>query len=1688
MNQHQSRSCKPFSPGCLVVLATFCWALTLLGDSTVVFSELMYQPPDNEPVMEWVEIHNQMAVDMDISGWSIQGGIQYGFPEGTVIAGGGYLVVAISPDTLGRLAGITDVYGPFAGRLSNSGERLELRNNNQRLMDSVRYGIEGDWPVGPGGGGLSLAKIHPHAASATSSSWQSSREIGGTPGRANFQSLTGAAPAKVLAGEDQVWNFDDSGRDLGSGWRESAFDDAGWGKGIGAFHAGDPQSTPSGEELIGTLFSTGLSEDGKPLIPGVRDPHYTLVSSAQSTPPPPEVAALVIENHPAWISNDPASMWIGPVNPGTANVAHGRYNYRTRFDLTGYNPANATVELNIAVDNELEDVLINGTSTGIKFTGFNQFGPTQRIAGGFRPGINTFDFLTLNHGDSPNPAGLRVKAIGKAPRSVPLRTAVEVRGVTHYFRTQFLFEGDPTETVLLLRALADDGAVFYLNGLELLRLNMPEGVVAAGTRALTNVSNAVHINSGPLSTHALVAGTNTLAVEVHQSASDGRDVLFAAELVAEIGVPRQPSISFNEIAAAAAAPFWIELVNHGSDSISLAGNSIVRRGGNGGEYTFPPGSLLVPGGHLTILEDQLGFRPRAEDKLFLYGPGRKRLLDAVVAKTEHRGRHPDGTGRWLSPSEATPGAANVFEFSDGVVINEIFYHPPALAETGTELPVRLPPGSWLELYNRGNRPVDMSGWRFERGVSYTFPSGTTLGAGEYLVLAEDADRLREQWPGIRIVGNFSGRLSNRGDHLVLVDARGNPVNEVHYHDGGRWPRYADGYGASLELRDPRADNSKPEAWAASNEGARSEWKSYNYRSVASGTIGPTRWNEFVLGLLQAGEALLDDISVVEDPGGAARQLIQNGSFESGSDGWRLLGNHSRSRVIPDPSNPGNRVLHLVATGPTEHMHNHLETTLAGNRSIVNGREYEVSYRAKWLGGSSQLNTRLYFNRVARTTLLKVPEPNGTPGRLNSRHEPNIGPTYAELLHRPAVPLPGQPVLVSVRAQDPDGIERCTLWWSVNGGGWSSSLMEPQLEGAFAGNVPGQSAGSVVQFYVEAADGSGMGSMHPASGRTSRALYQVNDGRAISSRLHNLRVVMTPADVSSMLAATNVMSNENTGATVIYNEEQVFYDVGVHLQGSQRGRLSSSRVGFTIQFHQDQLFRGVHETISIDRSGGYSGKGGRQDEIVMKHMVNRAGGLAGMYDDLVWLIPPRNEHAGTGLLLMAKHGDVFLDSQYANGSDGTAFKLELIYYPLTTSDGRVDSPKLPQPDEVIGTDFQDLGNDKEAYRWNFLIENNRRRDEYSQIMQLAKAFSLNGSALDARTRELMDVDQWMRTFAMKSLSGDVDTYAHGYPHNFVVYFRPEDQKALAFLWDMDFAWTGSASASLFGGANVQKVIGLTANRRLYLGHMHDLLNTVFNAGYMSRWTEHYGSLAGQNYSGVLSFIRQRSDFVRSQLPAPAEFRITTNNGQPFLTGSAFVTLAGTGWINVREIRVAGWSDPLVVTWTGMNSWQAQLPLLLGKNELLLNALDFRGQPAGSRAITITSSALAGAIDSDGDGIPDRWEIDHGLDPSYPGDALEDLDLDGASNLDEYLAGTDPGDPSSRLTLEVTGAGAGMVKLGFMAVAGRSYTVQATSALGQPHWRAVAHGLAQESDRWIELSGTALKSETQEYYRVVTPMTP
>ena len=337
---------------------------------------------------------------------------------------------------------------------------------------------------------------------------------------------------------------------------------------------------------------------------------------------------------------------------------------------------------------------------------------------------------------------------------------------------------------------------------------------------------------------------------------------------------------------------------------------------------------------------------------------------------------------------------------------------------------------------------------------------------------------------------------------------------------------------------------------------------------------------------------------------------------------------------------------------------------------------------------------------------------GTPGQANSTARTNIGPTFTELRHEPAVPSPNEPVTVFVQASDPQGVATATLWYAVNDGDFQSLPLQATATGDWTATIPGQSAGDVVQFYVEASDSLAAAAAFPAGGRQSRALFRVQDQQARDG-IHNFRIVMTPQDTARLHERTNVMSNGRLGATVIYNESEVFYDVGVRLKGSNAGRSNAPYLGFNVSFDPMHLFRGVHDSVAIDRSGRSSPTPLTQDEILIKHIANHAGDIPYMYDDLVHVIAPNPVHSRTALLMMARYGNEFLDSQFENGSDGTTFRLDIAYVPDGTTDGNPESPKLPFPysHPQPTKDLEDLGDDKELYRSHVLIRNNRARDDY-----------------------------------------------------------------------------------------------------------------------------------------------------------------------------------------------------------------------------------------------------------------------------------------------------------------------------------------------------------------------------------------
>ncbi|MCW1884189.1 hypothetical protein OKA04_05565 [Luteolibacter flavescens] len=78
------------------------------------------------------------------------------------------------------------------------------------------------------------------------------------------------------------------------------------------------------------------------------------------------------------------------------------------------------------------------------------------------------------------------------------------------------------------------------------------------------------------------------------------------------------------------------------------------------------------------------------------------------------------------------------------------------------------------------------------------------------------------------------------------------------------------------------------------------------------------------------------------------------------------------------------------------------------------------------------------------------------------------------------------------------------------------------------------------------------------------------------------------------------------------------------------------------------------------------------------------------------------------------------------------------------------------------------------------------------------------------------------------------------------------------------------------------------------------------------------------------------------------------------------------------------------------------------------------------------------DDDNDGMPDAWEIAHGLNPLLT-DSNEDSDGDGFTNFQEYEADTDPRDPRSRFTVEIAQVDPETVRLGWLAMPGRTYTI-------------------------------------------------
>jgi hypothetical protein len=1721
----------------LLPLLFVCHTASLFAapvDSIVVFNELHYNPAGTTEAGEFIELHNQNGIRVDLSDWRLSGGVEFTFPDGTIIEGKGYLVIR-GPLTTG-LAGS---FGPWTGSLGNGGETIRLRDKNDRLLDELNYGDAGSWPIGPDGGGVTLAKIQQDSASGSAANWTSSSQLGGTPGAENFPPPPSPITARVVE-LHTPWRFHANGTDLGTTWTAETYNDAvaGWSTGTAAFDFGStvvygeptgpppsgnqeitgitiaarsseatgsglgraavntingsgltngrhgttatntmwltngtvlspqdplpaqitfdlgstqnltqlkvwnyneagatnrgaraveilvaataggtftsvgtfnftqasgatteagfdipfvqngvrqvqlnittnwgaasnyvglaevkffndqpatPPAPPVYTEKISVLPSSGMNADGTPRVTGQRDPNY--VSTANN------LGAITQVGNPAWLAEDNLSRWLGPTASGSDSVPAATYTYRLSPDFTYWNRATANIKLYVSADNSLDSVLLNGTTlAGVSGANFNAYsGPFTITGTTFNAGANTMDFVWTNAGPGDNPGGLRVRwdATGEP---ILRRTSLAASPTTSYFRKKFTWQGNPAASYnLSLTHLLDDGAVFYLNGSEVLRTNLPSGTISASTTASAPVLYPKFSSSIAIPAGSFHVGENTLAVELHQAATGAADALFGMTLTLTETPPAAivpPTVRFHELASAA-APFFVELHNYGSSAVLLSGMKIASQ--NGQEY--PLSGSLAPGQFLSLAEATVGFRPLDGDRLFLRNSVGIAVLDAVVVKNAPQARL--ASGAWQTPSAATPGTTNTFSINADVVINEILYHHiPTFLPTGSTAD----PEEWVELYNKGTAAVNLTNWKMRGDADFTFPANTIIPAGGYLVIAKDPASTMTRHAGLTALGPWTGTLPNSTGTVRLVDVAGNTVDEVTYFDKGRWDWKAGGNGSSLELLHPSMDNTQPEAWAGSDETNKSTWQTFTVSGLASvppGSNDPTSYNEFILGLLAAGECLVDDVSVLNN----SVELIQDGSFSQNNvSKWRLLGTHGSHGRSVVASVAGNPALKLVATGASEHMHNHAETTLKNGstfHTINAAQTYNISFRARWQAGCPRINSRLYFNRLNRQFLLPVPMQNGTPGAANTKLIANPAPIFSELTHFPIVPTATQPVTVSVAISSPAALTSVQLRWKLDGA--STPLNVPMAlgtSGKWTASIPGQVAGALASFQIAASTGAGGERLFPSIASSPGALVAWSNGQTPNTPGHILQVLMPTATADFMHLNTNVMSNDYLPCTVIYKGSEAFYFAGARLKSSQRGRLTDSRLGFAVSFDPTQKFRGAHEGINLDRSAygpGTTGGGTGQVDIINQIFAQRAGGVTGMYNDMVYFLSPRTAHHGSAQLTMAEFNDVYLDSQWENGADSPTFKFDLIYFPTSTAGGGPEGLKIANPDDVRGVNIGQLtGTSKEDYRWHYLIGNARTDDDYTRLQFFDDAFAQLAAGNSTNLASAIDIDQWLRASAAMALVNSNDSYSTGgLPHNLKLYVRPRDGRVLYLPWDADFA-KQATNFPVEGNADLQRIIAVSpVYRRQFYGHLHDIINTSYNTAYLTPWVNHistYNTAAG-DWQEILTYVAQRVAFVQSdcatKFPTVA-FAITTNSGADFSTNQPVIGLSGNAWIDVRAIRLAGVEEPLLATFTGSNGWQVQLPIEAGANTFVLEALNYQGQVVGTDTITITGS--------------------------------------------------------------------------------------------------------------------------------------
>ncbi|WCJ59442.1 Ig-like domain-containing protein [Fontisphaera persica] len=862
-------------------------------------------------------------------------------------------------------------------------------------------------------------------------------------------------------------------------------------------------------------------------------------------------------------------------------------------------------------------------------------------------------------------------------------------------------------------------------------------------------------------------------------------------------------------------------------------------------------------------------------------------------------------------------------YANRVIFNEIMHNPRGGAAAR----------EWIELRNLATEPVNLTGWRISRGVSYTFPP-VTLPAQGYLVVAADVAAFRSNYPTVtNVVGGWTGQLANGGETLELVSAEGEVVNRVRYASEGDWAVRERGRGAEPVLSITRSGNTATVTIFSHGYTA-------NDHVLISGADQPEYNGRFVVGGVGASTFT---ITVSGNPATPATgNIICRQVLDNGASGWAWFSaadGFGSSLELVNPALPN-------TTGQ-----NWQSSALAG----------------------------------------------GTPGRANSVATNNVAPLILSASHYPIVPRSTDPVTVRAQVVDEltNGVQAVTLFYRNHtttspGNFLSLAMNDDGLSGDggagdrwYGARLPAFTNGTIIEFYIQATDTAGLSRTWPAPawntngvyGQLANALFQV-DNEVLTNLMVGVRAVMTATERATF-PTTDTASDAASHITLVLqdgNETDVRYNCSVRIRGA--GSRSRNPKNNRINIPNDNPWKNL-SAINLNCQFVHAQYVG--NVLAQKSGLPAADCMLAQYRvngvNLAPMTAPANNSSqgagyGTYLLIYPVNGELAQELWPEDG-DGNIYRASI--YPHNAN-------------------LSYLGTDPSSYVASGYYKNsNRAENDWSDLMNLTYAFSQISNEQDYRNAIVtnLNVQLWMRYFAYGTMVNYGETSLfNGRGDDYALYRGMKDRRFVLIGHDFDTIFGQGDTTSYYPTLTnssiwimlnppspepnvplLRRFLTNAAFAPTFFAELKRLCDTTFHPDHLFPFFDQLLTGWGPDANKIREMKTHafnRRAVVLSQIP----LTLTVGSGLPTQSGFAYtttpnVTLFGqANVIDTRQVLVNG-SSALWSAWEGR--WTNNLTLRPGLNRVLVQSLDSNNVAFASATMDIwydtTGQSVSGTISTD-----------------------------------------------------------------------------------------------------------------------------